>query len=170
VVGRGKGKGYGSWLLRECIQDAREAGMSGVVMVSSKSVWLANEKVFLKNGFEDTGQAPPSFNLLVKPLGPGPLPAFPSDWDDRARRCGPGMTVMYTDQCPYIPDAVRHAQVAFGERGIESKAVKLESGEEVRTVSPSPYGVFSVVHNGKLFSYHYLGKRELRRLDEEILT
>lgn len=170
VVGRGKKKGYGSWLLRECTEDAQRTGKLGVVMVTSKGIWLANEKVFLKNGFEDVGQAPPSFSLLVKRLDPGPLPAFPDDWDARASHCGSGMTVVYTDQCPHIFDAVRHAQAAFEERGIGTKAVKMESSEEVRTMSPSPYGVFNIVHNGKLFSYHYLGKREIRRLEEEILT
>ena len=170
VVGRAKGKGYGSRLLDECVADACRMGKQGVTMVSSKRVWLANEKILVKNGFENTGSAPPSFNLLVKRLGDGPAPAFPQDWDERQASYGPGMTVVYTDQCPYIPDAVRHAREVFEERGIETRAVKLESSEEVRTRSPSAYGIFGIVFNGSLFAYHYLGKKEIRRLEEEVRT
>jgi ribosomal protein S18 acetylase RimI-like enzyme len=170
VVGRGKGKGYGSMLLSECVEDARRMGKHGVVMLSSTGNWLANEKVFVKNGFEKIGVAAPSFNLLVKRFGNGPDPAFPQDWDKRLSAFGSGMTVVYTDQCPYIPDAVRHAREAFEQRGIKTNAVKFESCEELRATSPSPYGIFSIVYNGKLFSYHYLGTREIRRLNELLGT
>ena len=37
-------------------------------MVSSRGNWLAHERVFLKNGFENVGSAPPSFSLLVKKI------------------------------------------------------------------------------------------------------
>jgi hypothetical protein len=80
------------------------------------------------------------------------------------------MTVVYADQCPYIPDAVRHAREAFEDRGISTRAVKFTSGEELRAKSPSAYGIFGIVYNGKLLSYHYLGTREIRRLDEILLT
>jgi GNAT superfamily N-acetyltransferase len=166
VVGRGKGKGYGSRLIEACVADARSMNKQGVVMVSSKSVWIAGEKVFLKNGFQPIDQAPPSFDLLVKPLHDGPAPSFPKDWAARASAFGSGMTVLYSDQCPYVPDAVRHAREAFEARGIVTQAVKLESCEEVQVRSPSPYGIFGIVYDGRLFTYHYLGSRELRLLDE----
>ncbi len=169
VVGKGKGKGYGKQLLDACLQDAREMGKLGVVMVSSSGNWLANEKVFLKNGFEVVGEAPPSFKLLLKKIADGPLPAFPQDWGERAARFGKGMTVVYADQCPYIPDAVNQAREVFEARGIPTEAIKLENSAEVRDKSPSPYGIFGIVYNGELFTYHYIGKRELRILDEEIL-
>ena len=168
VVGRGKVKGYGSRLLAECVADARQMKKLGVVMVSSRGNWLAHERIFIKNGFEVVGTAPPAFSLLVKRVQPGPDPAFPEDWDERARAYGPGATVVYADQCPYMPDAVRHAVEAFAARGIDARAVKLESSAEVRARSPSAYGVFGIVYNGQLLTYHYLGKPELRRLNEAL--
>ena len=169
VVGRRKGKGYGSRLLDACIEDARRMGRPGVAMVTSKGVWLANEKVLVKNGFQDVGSAPPSFSLLVKTIGDGPTPRFPQDWDQRARAYGSGVTVVYVDQCPYMPDAVSHTRQVFEERGIPTRAVKLEGGAAVRARSPSAHGVFGIVHDGKLFAYHYLGKKEIRRLDEALV-
>jgi hypothetical protein len=139
-------------------------------MVSSRGNWLANERIFLKNGFERIDTAPPSFQLLVRRLQDGPDPSFPQDWDQRAASYGAGATVVYTDQCPYVPDAVSQAIEAFEERGIAARAVKLEDGASVREKSPSAYGIFGIVYNGRLFAYHYLGKKELRRLDEEILA
>ena len=69
-----------------------------------------------------------------------------------------------------MPDVIKHAVHAFAARGIEAKLVKLESSAEVRAKSPTVYGVFRVVCDGKLLTYHYLGKKELRRLDEEFIS
>ena len=65
--------------------------------------------------------------------------------------------------------AVQQAIDAFAARGIDAKAVRLESSAEVRAKSPTAYGVFGIVCDGRLLTYHYLGKKELRRLDEEFL-
>jgi L-amino acid N-acyltransferase YncA len=169
VVGRAKQKGYGSRLLDECVEDARQQGKNGVVMVSSTGNWLANEKVFLRNGFEDVGSAPPSFGLLVKRVKTGPEPIFPQDWEQRLGQYSSQATIVYADQCPYMPDAVQHAVDEFAARGIEAKRVKLESSAEVRAKSPTAYGVFAIVCDGRLLTYNYLGKKELRRLDREFI-
>ena len=63
VVGKGKGKGYGTHLIQTCLEDARAQNKHGVVMVTSDGVWLAKKAIFLKNGFEEVDQAPPSFQL-----------------------------------------------------------------------------------------------------------
>jgi len=170
VVGKGKGKGYGTHLLEACLQDAKEMDKLGVAMVSSRGNWLVDEKIFLKNGYELLDEAPPSFKLSVKKIKDGPDPTFPHDWDERSARYGQGMTVVYADQCPYVPDAVSHAREIFEKRGISTKTVKLENSAEVRQKSPSPYGIFGIVFNRKLFTYHYIGKKELRILDEQILS
>ena len=166
VVGRGKGKGYGSRLLDRCVESAREAHMRGVAMVSSSRVWLAGSKVFLKNGFEVVDRAPPAFELLVRQFDDGPLPTFPDDWDQRLMRFGTGLSVVYADQCPYMPDAVTDVLTAAQEKGIKARTVKLESSQQVQESAPSAYGVFGVVYDGQLVSYHYLGKKEKARLFE----
>ncbi len=167
VVGKGKKKGYGSRLLDECVEDAREMRKHGVAMVTSSRHWLAGKKLFLKNGFEVVDQAPPSFELLVKRFGDdAPLPAFPQDWDQRANRYGAGLTVIHADQCPYINDAVKQYMELAAERGVEAQVVKLTSSREVQDAAPSPYGVFNVVYDGRLVTYHYMGKKEKKSLIE----
>ncbi|MFH1633677.1 MAG: GNAT family N-acetyltransferase [Chloroflexota bacterium] len=163
IVGRGKGKGYGSRLLAECVEDARSLGQHGVAMVTSNRVWLAYKKILLKNGFESVDEAPP-FELLVKRFDESPLPSFPRNWDERLNHCGSGLTVFRADQCPYIEDTVKEVLEIASERGIETRVIELTSGWEVQDSAPSPYGVFSIVYNGELVSYHYLGKKEKKRL------
>lgn len=169
AVGRAKEKGYGSHLLAECLEVARQAGMDGVAMVSSSGNWLANEKIFLRNGFQQVDRAPPSFSLLVKKVRNAPDPTFPGDWERRLARFSEGVTVVYADQCPYMPDAVEGANEALASRGLDARADRLETSEQARAESPTAYGVFAVVIDGELLSYHYLGKKELRRLDEQFL-
>jgi len=55
-----------------------------------------------------------------------------------------------------------------GERGIETRVIKLESSQEAQDYAPSAYGVFSVVYDGKLLTYGpNIGKKELlKRLDQ----
>jgi L-amino acid N-acyltransferase YncA len=163
VVGKGKKKGHGSRLLEVCVQDARERGMAGVAMVTSSGNWLAGKKLLLKNDFEVVDQTPPTFDLLVKRFGDAPLPAFPTNWEDRLGRYGPDLTVFRTDQCPYIELATQKVMDAAGGMGLESRVVELGSCREVQASAPSPYGVFNVVYDGELVAYHWIGEKELRR-------
>jgi hypothetical protein len=164
VVGKWKKMGFGRQLLGSCIDDSYEAGKAGVVVVASEGTWLVGKKMFLKNDFVIVDKAPPSFSLLVKKFNEITNPRFPSNWDQRAKQFGSGLTVIYTDQCPYQPGAVKILQQFADENGIEFKAVKFSDSKELRRRSPSPYGVFSIVYNGKLISYTYEKKSRLAEL------
>jgi ribosomal protein S18 acetylase RimI-like enzyme len=166
VVGKGKGKGYGSRLVNACLDDARALGKRGVAMVTSSSNWLAGSKILQKNGFESVDQAPPTFELLAKRLGDAPRPSFPTDWTERCARYGAGMTVVHAPQCPYIVDAIQRVQEEAGERNIEVQVVELTSAQEVQERAPSPYGVYSVVYEGELLTYQpYVPGGILKLLD-----
>lgn len=164
VVGKAKKKGYGTQLLDACIEDARQAGAHGVAMVTTSRVWLADKRLLVKAGFEVVDQAPPAFELLVKRFDDAPLPSFPQDWQERAARYGSGLTIIRSDQCPYIEDATNHVLTLAREHGAEARIVRLTSGREVQETAPSAYGVFQIVYDGELFCYHYLGKREFAQL------
>jgi L-amino acid N-acyltransferase YncA len=156
VVGKSKGRGLGGRLLETCVADARKAGMVGVAMVATEGNWLAGRKLFEKHGFEVVDAAPPAFVLLARPLRPGSRPSFPKDWEARAARFGPGLTVIRTDQCPYLPDAVAHLLEAAASRKIKARIVELRTAREVQRLAPTPYGTFAIVLDGRLVGYHYL--------------
>jgi ribosomal protein S18 acetylase RimI-like enzyme len=169
VVGQSKRKGYASMLLEECLADAQRQRMNGVAMITSEGNWLVGKRFLFGEGFESVDSAPPTFELLVNKFNRAPLPSFPKDWDARMRRYGEGLTVIRTDQCPYIDEATGLAMEAAEEFGLKTRLVELRSCKDVREKAPTPYGVFSIVLNGKLLSYHYLTKKELYSRLEEAL-
>jgi hypothetical protein len=104
---------------------------------------------------------------MAKELDSGPLPSFPQDWEQRAERFGSGLTVVRSDQCPYIPDATELALETARQHRVSARVYELKSCQEVREKAPSPYGVFALVLDGRLLSYHYLMPKDLQELLKE---
>ncbi len=165
VVGRAKEKGYGSALLERAETAARAVGSAGVAMVTTPGVWLADNQLLVRHGYSVVDEAPPSFHLMVKAFDDAaPLPSFPTDWEKRAAALGPGLTVVTTDQCPYLEDAEHLIIESAEQMGIAARLCKLETAAEVRKRSPSPFGIFGVVLDGELLAYHYLLEKDLTKL------
>ncbi|MFI5357316.1 MAG: hypothetical protein ACHQ4G_08280 [Opitutales bacterium] len=166
VIGQGKGRGLGSFLLADCVNTARKAGMRGVAMVTSSGNWLAGEELPLKRGFSIVDEAPPGFKLLALQFKPGPWPTLPKDWTKRCSSLGQGLVVVRTDQCPYVDRYANDMRELAAERGLTFREVHLPDAATVQAVSPSPYGVFALLHAGRLLSYHPLLKKQVaQRLD-----
>jgi len=163
VVGKGKGKGYGTRLVQDCIAEARTLGKHGVVMLSSDATWLAGKKLFLHNRFIQIDQAPPSFQLLVHRFGDAQLPSLPQDWERRQAAFGEGLTAVRSAQCPYIENATKDLLESAAALGIPARVVELRSAAEVQQRAPCAYGVFSIIYNGKLLSYIYLTRADLEK-------
>jgi GNAT superfamily N-acetyltransferase len=161
IVGRSKKKGFAEALLEECLTDAKAAGKNGVALLTSEQNWLVGKKALLKYGFESADEEPP-FNIMVKRFVEAKPPSFCGDWEAKARRFGSGLTVVRTAQCPYIPDATDTVLEAARALGIKTRVVELKSSVEIRERAPSPYGVFSIVYNGSLLSYHYLLPKDMK--------
>jgi hypothetical protein len=165
VVGKSKGNGYAKLLLNQCIEDAKKLGMKGVAMIASEKSWLVNKSFLEKHNFELVDHGPPSFGLLVKKFAKARPPTLTDNWEAKRKQCGAGLTVIRSDQCPYIDNAVNILVDTAKQLQIKSKIIELQECHSVRKWSPSPYGTFSVVYNGTLLSYHYLTKKEfLNRL------
>jgi hypothetical protein len=165
TVGQGKGKGYATRLLDICLEDARLSGMHGVAMVTSRGNWLTGSKFFLKQGFTAVAQAPPSFELLVKRFDDAPLPTFSDSWEEKLAQYGEGLTILRSDQCPYIDASVRVLLATAEEQNIPARVIPIETPQQAQEMAPSAYGLFNVVYNGKLLSYHPIGKKDfLKRL------
>jgi GNAT superfamily N-acetyltransferase len=163
VAGQSKGKGYATLLFNECLEDAMRLHMRGVAALTSEGNWLVGDRFFLKQGFDCVDQYPP-FTLMVRKFGSFPSPSFSASFPEKLKRCGKGLTIVRSDQCPYVNAAVEAACGAAETLGIKADVVELRNPRDVRELSPSPYGVFSIVHNGRLLSYHSLPAKELVRL------
>ncbi|CAH0121645.1 hypothetical protein PAE9249_04177 [Paenibacillus sp. CECT 9249] len=166
VVGQGKGKGYGSRLLEECIHDAVVQQKSGVAMVAGKGTWLTDQSFLIHKGFELVDEAPHGFELIVKKLTDGPSPRFPNHWEERAKQYEKGVTILRSDQCPFNDNAVQTISETAHELGIDVHVIDIENCNDARK-SPSAYGTFHVIYNGKLLTYHPVTKREFLKLLQE---
>jgi len=163
TVGAGKKHGYATQLLERCEDHAKGAGLAGVAMLTSTAPFLADRQFFLKRGYAQVDAAG-AFQLLVKHFATAADPTMATDWEARSAAFGPGLTVVRTDQCPYWEDAATIALAAAEQHGIAGRTVELHSAEEVRRLSPSPYGTFALVLNGRLVSHYYRLPRELDAL------
>jgi GNAT superfamily N-acetyltransferase len=152
VVGRNKGKGYGSMLLNQCIAEAK--GMQGVAVVTSEKTWLPGRKIFVKNGFKKVDSVSTDFALYAKRFSENSsLPSFNRSFQERRRRFESGITVFQSDQCPYLcnmTDALRDIAETV------NVPFKVEYILNCKTAQKGvhPYGTFSVLYNGEVLTYH----------------
>jgi L-amino acid N-acyltransferase YncA len=165
-----KEKGYGKQLLQACVEDARSQGMHGVAVVTRKGAWMAKKDLFIKEGFETAGKAPPDYELLVKPIGgDAPLPTFIKDWPDIAAQYSDGMTIFNSGQCPYAAKAVHEiSETAVKEFGIEPHIIEMAHAKDAR-MSPGGFGIFSMVYNGKLIADHPVSKTRFKNIMNKVL-
>jgi len=98
--------------------------------------------------------------------GPDKEVLFPQDWEARAKRFGMGLTVLRSDQCPYLEDATNGLLEAATEKGVKSRVIEIKTAAEAQNLSPSPYGVFNVVLDGRFLAYRYLLKEEFFQMLE----
>lgn len=151
IIGRQKGKGYARALLEECMKDAKDKGLHGVVGATSKSTWLLKSAFYTKMGFSlvdswrkqfelyaysfsnETKLVMPRFNVSI--INPNKFPK--------------GFVVFRSAQCPYTLSMVHWIKkFAFDNN--------LPFEEQLITQSnPSyhPYGSFYILFNGKPLGY-----------------
>ena len=151
------GKGYGAKLIDHCIMHAERKGKEGVVVVTNPdTAWTPSKEIFLKNNFQLIDTAPYNFELLVYPLENGnKFPSFPKNWNERISRFEE-LTIIRSFQCPYVEVATENILAGAKKLGIEATIIDLKNREELMQLSPTPYGIFSVVYKGKLITFHRL--------------
>jgi GNAT superfamily N-acetyltransferase len=148
-------QGFGSLLLNECIKDA--GNTSGIALLTSSKPWVNDKKFFLKNGFKIVDKAPPYFELLVRPFRESPLPFLNDGWEDRALKCGGGITVFYSDQCPIVDYAVKNIEEASKECGLTVRYQKMDTCMDAQN-APFPYGTFGIIKDGKFLTHRIYDK------------
>lgn len=162
VVGQNKGKGYGTKLLKECMQDAK--GMNGVAVVTNKKGhWLPNPKLFKKHGFKVVDIVYDTQELWVKKFNESaPEPRFfplarKSEYEK-------GFTVLTSDQCPYNPAAAKLVKIFAEKRDLPFRLIKLKTAKEAQENGYTPFGTFCIIFNGEYLSYYFQNEKGLTEL------
>ncbi|NQU87822.1 MAG: GNAT family N-acetyltransferase [Mariniphaga sp.] len=162
------GKGFATELISQCEREARSEGKSGLVAVTSKGTWLADKKVFLKNGFAEVSSKG-RFELLAKKFDSNSIDPEFIDWENQAEKFK-GWNLIYANQCPYHKKASDDLVKTAKEFGVKLKVIILKNSKEAQN-APSGFGVFSLINDGKLLEDHYISstrfknilKKELKR-------
>ena len=163
-------KGYASEMIDRCLEDAKKEKMFGVAVVTRKGPWMAGKEIFRKKGFEVVEQAPPDFELLVKKLRKdAPDPKFKENYEKILKKYDKGLTILWSDQCPFIAKAIKEIRETIEDRyGIEAKIIQMKNHEDAQN-APSPYAIFSLIYDGKLHAFHPISsKRFMNIMDKEL--
>ncbi|MCK0126806.1 GNAT family N-acetyltransferase [Gelidibacter sp. F2691] len=165
VVGKSKGKGHAKALLDDAETYARENGFQGIAALTSTGNWIVDRPILEARGYNEVDTAPPGYSLMALPFDKGAsMPRLAGRWDEKAKALGNGLTVLHSAQCPYLEDAVQHAKEAATEAGIPFNVSEITSAQDLRDHVPNPYGVFSMVLNGRQIASHYLLKKQIMPL------
>lgn len=166
-----RNKGYGDMLISECIKDAKKHNMNGVAVatrVSPKGTFIANSDIFTKAGFTCVDTAPPDHELLMKKLKKTAAnPGFPKDFDKRLKRYDKGLTIIWSYQCPYVGKAYEEILETARKSKIKFTSVELKTAKQAQA-APTPYAVFSVIHNGKVYADHMISNTRFKNILNQI--
>ncbi|MFW9829934.1 MAG: GNAT family N-acetyltransferase [Candidatus Thorarchaeota archaeon] len=155
IVGKFKKKGYASRLLEECMKDAAEVGMQGIVcMTAEKGGWLPNKRLFEKHGFKKVDEFKPYFGLYAKALSDkARLPKFFPISNDKIKEYDTRVTVLYSHQCPYISRTIEEIRDFAETKALSFQAINLKSCKEAQQNQIHPYGTYCIFSDEKLLSY-----------------
>ncbi len=146
-----KGKGLGARLLDACLRDAKKSQCQGVAVVTSSDSFMAGSDLFVKAGFVVVDRIPP-YELLVKKFKKtAPDPRFIVERERLLKRYSRGVTILAADQCPYVSKSAERIAEASRKLGLEPRVVRVRTAKESREL-PTPYGVFSILYDGKLIA------------------
>jgi hypothetical protein len=139
--------------------------MKGVAVVAREGPWMASPRLFLACGFERADAAPPDCELLVRKFKSGAAnPSFKRDFETRLEKYKRGLTIVRSGQCPYLTKFTAEiAETAESEYGIEPRIVELRSASDAQK-APTPYAVFSIIHNGRVVADHQVSRTRFRNI------
>ncbi len=160
-VGKSRGSGLSQELLRMCEIDAKKLGMQGIAMVTSEGNWLIHRKFLFGQGYQLVDKAPQSFSLMVKKFGSTPDPGFCGDWERKQRAFGKGLTLVRTDQCPYLEAVATNTRKAALELGIPFQDITLQTAAEIREKAPCAYGTNAILYDGNFLTNTWVSKEKL---------
>jgi hypothetical protein len=156
-----KGKGYGTSLLDECIEDAKSKNMQGVAVVTRKGPFMAKRDIFINNGFESVDEAKPDFELLaLKFSGNAKNPCFRKMSPEKYSK---GLTILRSAQCPYSVKNVDAIIKTAKKLKLQANLKELKDADSVQQ-SPCAFGTFCIVNNGSVLSHHPISKTRFENI------
>lgn len=160
-----RNQAVGTELIKACEEDAKRRKKSGVCVMTSDGRWMAESKIFEKNGYlkaDELGR----FELFVKKLSvKSPTPKF-YDWNIQLKKYK-GWNIIYANQCPWHDKSVKDLTEEAKENKIKLNIIELKEAKDAQA-APSGFGVFSIVKDGELIEDHYISKTRFKNILKEM--
>jgi len=156
-----KNKGMGSRLIAGCIADAEQMNLNGVAVIASKRAFMANDALFLKNGFLLCDNDGAGNDLLVYKLKDAPTPLI-NDWKKRLAGFQ-GLHIVYSKQCPWVARMVEEIRESEIMQKTKLRITELKTPSEAQQ-APSVYSTFNLIYNGKLLADRYISITRLNNI------
>jgi len=160
-----QGKGFGMQLVNACIDDARKQGKYGVAVIARKGSWMAGFSLFEKLGFKVAESVAPDFKLMALKFDmEACTPKFSGVWVKELQNYNDGLTVITSDQCPYVVKSVTEIiEVAESEFQITPNIIHIENSEQAKKV-PCAFGCFCIIYDGKVVAENPISKTRFRNI------
>jgi len=143
-------QGLGSLLIEEVEKDAKN--MMGVAVITSNNSFMATSEIFMKNGYKrilESGKE----QLMVKQFRNGPLPTIGNKENELEKY--KGLTIIYSKQCPWVARFIEEVKPILEKENLEPTVIEIETAMQAQK-APSLYGVFNLIHDGKLLTDRYI--------------
>lgn len=170
VSGKYKSNGYGKKLLEKCIEDSKEKGKDGIVVLCSdkKRPFMSDKKFFLYHSFEKCDIAKPYFELLYFKLrDEAAVPKFLETTKNATCEDNGGFRVYYSNQCPYMNYYIDLQSKIAKEEGYVYEKVLINS-KDTSIINPSPFTIYSLFYKGKFITQELTADKRFRKLIEEV--
>jgi len=165
VSGQFKGHGYSTLLLDKCVEDSKEKGKKGLVILSSqkKKGFLSDPAYMRYKGFETADTAAPYFELLYLPFDrSAEKPRFNNTVQERGGMAK-GFVLYYTNQCPFTAKYVPILENVAKARGAALHVIPIRTREEAQN-APSPFTTFSLFYDGQLVTHEILSEKKFENI------
>lgn len=166
VSGKFKGQGYSNLLLHECINDSKEKGKKGLVILSStKKMGFLSDPNYLKyKGFSKCDKKEPYFELWYLPFEKhAEKPTFTHNFvvtED-------GFTLYYTNQCPFTAKYVPIIEDMAKDRGVPFKTLHIVNKEDAQS-SPCPFTAYALYYKGRFITREILSEKKFEKILSEV--
>lgn len=165
VSGQLKGRGNSNLLLNECIQDSKEKGKKGLVILSSKKKmpFLSDPKYLRYKGFLVADTAEPYYELLYLPFdADAPRPRFKAQVKNLHIE-DKGFVLYYAHQCPYTAKYVPLIEDLAKSKGIPFKSILFKTTEQAQN-APAPFTSYSLFFDGKFVTNEILSGKKFEKI------
>lgn len=170
VSGQFKGHGYANELLNACIEDAKQKGKSGLVILSSnkKMPFLSDPKYLKYKGFEVVDSAIPYFELMSLKFDENTKSPKFKKHVKNPHIDKDGFVLYYTAQCPFNVKYVPIIEKVAKDRKVVFEAIQIESTKQAQ-MAPAPFTTYSLFYNGDFITNEILSDKKFDKMITELL-